>query len=107
MNTYEDQLADWIDRQQIIQQIGTGNILAISGGRIIGTENGIELPVSNGYSVRIELDPSDTYTVTRVFKRAGKEFVKGSRSDVYCDQLSEIAYRAGMFRSYDENEWPS
>lgn len=92
-------------RREIAAQIGAGNILSISGGRIVAIADGIELPVSNGYRVRVVLDPSDTYTVSRIFRRAGKEFVKGSRSDVYCDQVSEIAYRAGMFRSYNETEW--
>lgn len=92
-------------RQEIARQIGMGNILAISGGRVIGIEDGIELPVSNGYRVRVVLDPSDTYTVSRIFTRSGTEFIHGSRSDTYCDQVSEAAYRASCFRSYNEQEW--
>lgn len=92
-------------RVEIARQIGSRNIMAISGGRITATENGIELPVSNGYRVRVDLDPSDTYTVTRVLKRGAKAFVKGKRSGIYCDQVAETAYRAGMFRSYSESEW--
>lgn len=94
-------------RRTIAQQVGRMNILSISGGRVVATENGIELPISNGYSVRIELTVMDDYTVSRIFKRAGKEWVKGSREGVYCDEVGEIAYRAGMFRSYDEKEWVS
>jgi hypothetical protein len=48
----------------------------------------------------------DDYTVSRVFKRGGKEFIHGQRSGVYCDQVSEAAYFASCFNSYDENEWP-
>jgi hypothetical protein len=92
-------------RAEIARQIGTGNVLSISGGRVTALPDGIELPVSNGYRVRVHLDPSDTYTVERVFVRAGKTTIKGSRSNVYFDEVGELAYRAGMFRSYDENEW--
>ena len=93
-------------RQTICQQIGMGNILSISGGKVIPTETGIALPVSNGYTVHVEYDEGwDDYIVSRVFKRGDKEFIKGRIDHVYCDQLSELAYRAGMFRSWDENEW--
>lgn len=98
-------MIDVAQRADIARQIGRMNILSISGGRVIGIANGIELPVSNGYHVRIELTAGDDYTVSRIFKRGAKEFVKGQRERVYCDEVGEIAYRAGMFRSYDENEW--
>lgn len=83
-------------RSEIARQIGRLNILSISGGRVVAHENGIELPVSNGYRVRIELAPDDTYTVSRIFKRAGKEWVKGQRKGVYFDEVSEAAYYAGI-----------
>jgi hypothetical protein len=92
-------------RKEIARQIGMGNILSISGGRIRAIENGVELPVSNGYSVRVELTAADDYTVSRIFRRGGKEWVKGSRDRVYCDEVGEVAYRAGMFRSFDEKQW--
>jgi hypothetical protein len=55
--------------------------------------------------VHVELDASDTYIVSRVFKRGGKVFVKGVRDNVYCDEVGEAAYRASCFRSYDADEW--
>jgi hypothetical protein len=91
-------------RREIARQIG-GNIFAISGGRIKPIENGIELPVGSGYHVRVELNGMDYYDVSRIFRRGGKEFVKGVRNDVDCFQVSEAAYYASCFRSYDENEW--
>jgi hypothetical protein len=93
-------------RKEIVRQIGMGNLLSISGGRVVPIEHGIELPVSNGYHVRIELNGLDYYDVTRIFRRGGKEFVKGELTDVDCFQISEAAYFAGMFRSYDQAEWP-
>lgn len=89
----------------ILKQIGAGTVLSISGGRRINIPNGIDLPVSSGMTVRIELTPNDTYTVTRFFMRAGKVFNHGVREDVYCENLSEVAYRAGMFKSYPKFEW--
>lgn len=93
-------------REEIVTQIGV-NILSISGGRVRALPDGIELPVSHGYRVRVRLTPMDTYTVQRVMVRGAKEFLKGERTDVYADEVSEAAYYAGMFRSYDETEWVS
>lgn len=92
-------------RKTIVRQIGTGNVLAISGGRVKGLVDGIELPVSSGYRVRVTLDANDTYTVARVMVRGAKEFPKGSKSNVYCEELGETAYRASCYKSYDESEW--
>ena len=92
-------------------QIGSMTICAISGGRMAplfdedGVIFGLRLPVSNGYAVEVELDyGSDTYTVRRVFTRAGKRFVKGELRYVYCDQVSDVAYAASNFRSDDFGE---
>lgn len=92
-------------RVEIARQIGTGNILAISGGRITALRDGIELPVSQGYRVRVRLTPADVYTVQRVMVRAGRVFLHGERTEVYCDEVSEAAYRASCFRSYGDGEW--
>lgn len=92
-------------QRTIMAQIGVGNILSISGGRVYVIEDGIELPVSYGYRVRIRLTAADDYTVQRVLIRAGKEHLHGERTGVYCDQIGETAYRAGMFRSFGDEEW--
>lgn len=94
-------------RRAMRDQIGLGNVLSISGGRITPIRSGIELPVAHGYRVRVHLEPDDTYTVERIYKRGLKETVKGSREGVYAEELGETAYRAGMYASYDENEWPN
>lgn len=93
-------------RREIARQIGH-NILAISGGRIVGIADGIELPCGSGFHVRIQLTPLDEYTVSRVFRRKDKEFIHGQREHVYFDQVGELAYYASCFRSYDETEWPA
>jgi hypothetical protein len=95
------------ERMEIARQIGQMNILSISGGRITALPDGIELPVSSGYRVRVHLTPMDDYTVERVMVRGSKEFPKGQRTEVYADEVGEAAYYAGMFRSYDETEWPT
>lgn len=83
----------------LLRQIGAGNVLAISGGRIVTTDDGAILPVRYGYTVEVELDrAADTYTVRRVFTRAGRRTVKGAVAGVYCDQVGETAYRASCFR---------
>lgn len=92
-------------RTEILRQIGSPTLMSISGGRIVQLPDGIELPVSNGFHVQIRLRPSDTYTVTRVFRRAGKEFIHGERCEVYCDEVSNAAYYASCFRSHNAAEW--
>ena len=93
-------------RQEIARQIGA-NLMPISGGRVVGIADGIELPAGSGFHVRIQLTPLDEYTVTRIFRRGGKEFEHGKREHVYCDEVSEVAYFASCHRSYSETEWPS
>lgn len=83
--------------ETLVQQIGRGNVLAISGGRVQVREYGITLPVHAGYRVEIDLEPSDTYTVRRVFVRGHKTWVKGEVTNVYCDQVGETAYQASCY----------
>ena len=94
------------DEDELIAQIGRMNIFAISGGRVgVIRENGetvgIELPVSNGYRVSIKLGWDDTWTVSRQFVRAGVVFEKGTLSNVYADQVGEIAYQASCFKNVE------
>lgn len=90
------------DAAELVRQIGAANILATSGGRIWRRDTGITLPVHYGYSVTVDLAPGDTYTVRRVFTRAGRSWIKAELAGVYCDQVGEQAYRAGCFR----DRWP-
>lgn len=90
-------------RAEILQQVGRMNVFAISGGRVGALPDGIELPVSNGYRVRVRLTPSDYYRVERVFVRGGQEFDKGSMDDVDCFQVGNAAYFASCFRNDDGN----
>lgn len=85
------------DPRQLVAQIGRGNIAAISGGRVLVRETGITLPVSNGYSVTVDLNWDDTYIVRRVFKRGAKVWIKGEQTDVYCDEVGEVAYKASCY----------
>ena len=94
------------DARELAAQVGVGNILAISGGRVGGRPTGIDLPVSNGYRVTVDLAANDTYVVRRVFKRGDREWIKGERREVYCDEVGEVAYYASCFRSHETAaEW--
>jgi hypothetical protein len=88
---------DRADAKTIVAQIGRMNVLGISGGRVGVRETGITLPVAHGYSVTVDLAFDDTYTVRRVFKRGSKVWVKGERTNVYCDEVGEAAYRASCY----------
>jgi hypothetical protein len=87
-----------MDVRTLLAQIGTGNVLAISGGRVNRTKaNAIALPVRYGYSVTIDLEANDTYTVRRVFARGAKRWIKREWTDVHASEVGEIAYRASCY----------
>lgn len=94
-----------LDPGELLAQIGMGNLLAISGGRVgpIYSERvggdviGVVLPVGHGYSVEVLLAADDTYVVRRVFVRAGRRFDHGERSNVYADEVGEVAYAASCY----------
>jgi hypothetical protein len=83
---------------EALRQIGRTTVLAVSGGRIhYGLRDAIILPVRYGYAVRITLDAADTYTVERIFTRSGRTTVKGIRTGVYADQLSDTVWAASCY----------
>lgn len=94
------------NEDELINQIGQMNILAISGGRVIVLRDknetiGVELPCGAGYRVLIELSWLDTWTVTRQYVRKGTVFNKGTVEDVYCENIGEVAYQAACWRNRD------
>jgi hypothetical protein len=89
--------------------MGRMTLFAICGGKsatIRDSHNeavGILLLCGEQRAVEIVLDWMDTYTVRRVRlvtrgSRAGEVIVEAEYTDVYCDQLSEIAYTAGCWK---------
>lgn len=85
------------DPEQLLAQIGRRNVLAISGGRVRRIDSGIRLPVRYGYRVDVLLADDDTYTVRRVFTRAGDEFVHAELTGVHAEDVGEAAYRASCY----------
>lgn len=96
---------DGDQRREILRQIGRMNVAAISGGRVTPLADGIELPVNQGYRVRVRLTPMDYYRVERVLVRGGKEFAKGHLDDIDFMQVAQAAYYASCFRNDDNGEW--
>lgn len=92
------------DAQELKAQIGRMNIMAISGGRVGISATGVELPVSSGYRVYVNLDWDDTYTVQRVLVRKGVAKLKGVVEGVYCDQVGEVAYQASCYKNVEFGE---
>jgi hypothetical protein len=93
----EDHCTREADARTIVAQIGRMNLFAISGGRMLDAGDGVDLEVGRGYWVRIRLAANDTYIVQRVFVRAGKIGIKGELTDVYAEDLGELAYQASCF----------
>lgn len=117
LNTTDDadrfrECEGWM-RVAMRDQIGMGNLMAISGLRVTPVQYGIELPVAKGYRVQVLLAGNDTYTVRRVrtVKPRGELLpvtrLYGERTEVYCEQLGNVARMAGSFESYDADEWPT
>lgn len=98
---------DDVTRQTIANQIGRMTVLAISGGRCQRLDDGIRLPVGYGYCVDVHYTPADDYTVERVFVRSGKVTSHGAETQVYADEVGEVAYRASCFRNDDSEYWPA
>lgn len=94
-------------RMVIVNQIRRMDLFAISGGVVHPLDDGIRLPVGNGYKVDIHLTAGDDYTVERVFVRNGKVTSHGAETGIYCDELSDTAYRASCFRNNDAEYWPA
>ena len=90
------------DSNELLAQIGMMNIWAISGGRVgVIVDNGdtvaVELPVSQGYRVRVSLGWDDTWTVARQYVRKGIVKDKGTMTGVYFDQVGEVCYQASCY----------
>lgn len=84
--------------QTILAQIGGGRFLAMTGAKdLMSFDNGnglqFRLPRFEGVkinSVRIKLDPSDTYTVTFGRIHGLKYTVISEHDGIYCDMLQDL-----------------
>lgn len=88
-----------IDAAVLKRQIGVGNLLAVSGGRLKAFKSTVFLPVARGYYVAVTLTAADDYTVSRLFVRAGKVSVKETFEGVYAENVGEVAYRASLYEN--------
>jgi hypothetical protein len=86
----------------LLDQIGTGNVMAISGlrvGRVIAWHNndpyiaGVVLPVFNGWAVHVVLAPNDTYIVRRMFRGS----VRREWTGIYAENVGQVAYNASLY----------
>lgn len=94
---------------EIAGQVGQWNVLAISGGRLLRIKNeqgetvGLRLPVNGTRRVDIVLNWDDTYIVRRIRTvvrgaNRGDEVVEFEQSNVYCDEVGEVAYSASCWK---------
>jgi hypothetical protein len=79
--------------KELVKQIGKMNMWAISGGRAEMNAGALILRVGQGYRVRVILEGNDTYTVQRMWRNV----VKGEASNVYADEIGEVAYVASCY----------
>jgi hypothetical protein len=86
--------------QTILAQLGGNRFIAMTGAKnLTSSDNALSFKIGRNSSrancVRIELTPSDTYTMT--FQRAARSKTQGFQikevekiEGVYCDQLQSI-----------------
>ncbi len=90
---------DWDEfRAALTAQVHPMTVASVSGFRVEpiamdGEYYGIEFPCTRTRTVRVFLDFMDTYTVQRTLN--GR--VLGEERDIYCDEIDDAVYRAGMF----------
>jgi len=89
-----------INAEELCQQIGIVNVLAISGGRKIKNGSSVIFPVSNGYFVTVTLNVWDLYDVKLFKANKNKAVVKSEWSNVGAENISETAYQASCFNNY-------
>ena len=99
----------YCDPKVIRDQIGLMTVLAISGGKWSsirdshGEAIGISMPCGTNRTVEVTLAFSDTYTVRRYRQvvrgeRRGDDILEYEAQDVYCDQISNVAYTASSWK---------
>lgn len=88
-------MQDMTVAKTILAQLGGAGFVAMTGAKhFVGSDNGLSFRIGRNdrgvTHVRIELDPSDTYTMT--FSRVhGKRVTqKAQHSDVYADDLQRL-----------------
>ena len=96
-NKTEKKYVRQVAAEVLVRQVGTMNIMAISGGLVLPRKTGITLPVGEGYSVEIDLNFMDFYDVKRVFTEGTTRIIKGEVEDVDFSQVGEAAYRASCY----------
>lgn len=93
---------DRFDIREAAEQIGRGNIMAISGGRVERRGNEMILPSTKDQQVVIGYNAvPDLYYVRaeqkiNTGKNKGKNKILAQWDDVYADELGELAYQASL-----------
>lgn len=99
----------YCDPATLIRQIGGMTVMAMSGGLWGAIRDkdrepiGVAFPCGGNRYVAITLAFSDTYTVRRYRRivrgsQKGQEELELELTDVYCDEISEVAYQASCWR---------
>lgn len=77
----------------ILAQLGGNKFLAMTGAKVLATENGlsIKLPIGKATGVEVTLAPDDTYTIQAYKGRGLNMKPMGEAAEmVYADNLQEV-----------------
>lgn len=92
-------------RELMAGMIGTHNIAFVSGGVVVPIRDGIDLPISDRYRVRVENDyGADMFIVSRVHIVGGQERIEGEVETDFID-VGKYVHRAGCYVNWNETEW--
>jgi hypothetical protein len=91
------------EARTLLRQIGTMNLLAVSGGRTVwGYEDDLILPVKSNIDVRIQyVRGLDLYLVQRVRRivrgaRKGERIIEKELTHVGAEEIGEVVYQASL-----------
>lgn len=96
-------MSDLTVANTILEQLGGRTLMLMTGAKqFVGGPNSLtfRLPGGGGFAkngincVRVELEPSNTYTVTFIKIRGVDSKVISMHRDVYCDTLQSVFFDA-------------
>ena len=99
-------MSDLTIAREIMRQLGPQAVALLGANSIVGGENFLQFSIRGCRKInkiRIELDPSDTYTVSFWHIGRGGENVRkiAEREGVYCDMLHDvIESETGLYTTF-------
>lgn len=99
-------MSDLTVAREIASQLGPQTIALLGASQLVGGENFLQFKIKGCPKInciRIELDPSDTYTIQFWYTSAKADRVRkvSERDGIYCDMLHDvIENETGLYTTF-------